>query len=194
MPESVSEMPPEVYLPAEIFGDIEDSVLGMYVDGLERTQVTIYDPKKEKLGYSKVVIGNHSDTGVRAAFDNTMRSFFGVKPLLFYHTHPGGIWWFSTHDVASFKGFQRQAYIYCVGSAKGIIAMMQTRENAEMPFRAVALYKKTLKLLEQNEFIEKDNEEMARLIENLGFGYYFWVPGWDVGRGDISGKLRFSRK
>ncbi len=185
LPTSASEMPPVVYLPHTLLGDIENSILRTHSDGLERAQMSFFDSKLKQLRYSKVFTGKPDDTGREHTYYNMFNSLFGQKPVLSWHTHPNGTWYFSTQDVASQKGFQRQGFISVVGSIKGIVAMMQTRETAKMPLNAYSLYERTIKNLRRQEFIKKDNEETARLIEDLGLGYYFWIPGWDIGARNI---------
>ena len=192
LPRSASEMPLTVNLPSILFGNIENSILQTNADGLERAQMSFFDSKAQQFKHSKVFTGRADSTGIEHTFFKMLDSLFGQKPLLSWHTHPNGTWYFSTQDVASAKGFQRQGYISIVGSIKGIVAMMQTHETAKMPLNARSIYDKTIKSLRQREFIEKDIKETARMIEELGFGYYFWFPGRDLVSGDISETIQLS--
>jgi|GEM_PF-1800355 len=193
LPRSVSEMPPTMNLPLGLFGDIEDSILQTNADGLERAQEVFFDILTQQFKCSKVFQGGPDSTGNEHTLYKMLNSYFGRKPLLSWHTHPKGIWYFSTWDVASAKALQRKGYIHVVGSERGVVAMMQTDKTAKMPLSSQIIYDETITRLRQCRFIDMNNVETARIMEELGYGYYYWFPNGGVQKGIFNKTIPLSK-
>lgn len=176
MPKSVLDMPQNLELTREIIGGLWESIQGTSEDGLERAQSIFWNGSKGVYSYSHIFKGNEHDTGDFHRYYLAGTSFFGRKPILLWHTHPEGVWYFSRQDISAFRAFQRQGYILAVGSEDGIALVAQTKQSAASSISSASVYNKARKFLTERKLIQKDAYEMSKIVDELGLKYYFYFP------------------
>lgn len=185
LPKSVEDMPDVLTLPCEAVGGLVDSIQATERDGIERAQSIFWSGGRQMYDYSRVFVGTDRRTGELHAHYLAAVTFFAKKPLLLWHTHPEGIWYFSRQDVSAFRAFHRQGHIMLVGSGDGICAITQTEKSAKTPLSSARVYDRTKKFLTEGKFIEKDAYEMSKIVGELGLKYYFYFP-----KGGITEKIK----
>lgn len=177
IPQIVQQMPHQVFLPPEVLGDLEGSILATASDSLERSQSIKWDVKRRLPIGEKVFVGDRDSVSTNPF----LNSFLRDKRIVTYHTHGFGILYPSNPDVAINVSLPRRSFINIIGSSRGISALMQTEKATRLPFSAIVKNIQTRLSLEKKGFdFGVSYEEMARILSDYGYAYYGWKPDTEM--------------
>lgn len=196
LPNSPENLPKRIYLPAESLGDFEMAILETSAKGTEYLQ-TIYW-SKNKFVKSRLYRGDHWDVG-DGGIVGLLREFFGVKPFISFHTHTTDnqermSYEPSSHDIAQFRAYPRDSFIDICGSGQGVMALLQTRVSAKLPFSSILEKRRVEQKLDELDFEILSQPKQARILKKLGYGYYVWTPTRKrIMRGDLNKGIQLRR-
>lgn len=187
LPVTPEDMPRGIFFPKTSFGDLGKAILQSCQDNIERSQYIAWDAK---VGYKKspIFAGNTGNTGFKEALYSLPRRYFGSKPVFTWHTHDANNWQPSVGDLARFKSDPRSAYIALIGSGVGVVALCQTQHAEKIPISSDWEYSKVLNNLKKTGFRQMEWRDMVKVINELGFAFYFWAPssGGRVEKGSLN--------
>lgn len=179
IPERIKDMPPEIFIPPQTLGDLEQSIILGMQDGRERSQLVGYANNKYPKGM--VIVGGKGDASYKDSIMRGFHAMFGRKSLIYYHTHAGEPYSlnrnFSEPDKAIMAGFPRLAFMFLLGWDKGVTALLQTKKSTKLPTYAFFEIWNTLRKMNKGEID----------FEDLGLEYYWWEnPSGLIKKGDLA--------
>ncbi len=169
-PSSPEEIPNKVCLPPEALGDFEQAILLEQTCRRERSQFVSWDPRQQRFKNGKLFEGDESEASLLCHLYLLGYSLTGFTPLVFFHTHVRDNWWFSTADIAVAVRKQSAGYIFMVGSSVMVSAIFRTEKSTMIS----SSFKSIEAKLAEGDYYDSGGR-MAKLLQQLGFGYYFWI-------------------
>ncbi|MCH7730502.1 hypothetical protein IID21_03125 [Patescibacteria group bacterium] len=194
-PKNPKELPLSFEIPSDALESLEDAIFMTKETGEERGQFVYF---VKNIGFVKPPIryGDRESVEISAFSLKFLNRL--VKPLIYYHTHPGPDITAlpSSDDVDLFSRFPRVGYIMLIATNEWITAMVQT-ENFEHAEHNLNETSRVLEIMGKIEHSDSPSTlpMMGALLERIGLGLYFQDSGKLRGyrKGDLSGNLRLNK-
>lgn len=205
IPTSPELMPEEIYLSSENLGSMETAIIETDADPKkrERLQDVWFQNGKHFTGPVCVGFKNFAPL-LGFGIDMAKSASLLIKPLLTYHTHSEGVYFFSDYDVGGAVANHHEGYVFALGAENGVVALRETKKSLkrglDVPIVSffVNVYKMTKieKYLEEKGFIHYMDrlDQVADFVEPLGFALYSWKPPeMFIEKGDMKEGIKLKR-
>lgn len=198
-------MPEEIYLSPENLGSMETAIIETDADPKKRERLQDVWFKNGKHFSGPVCVGFKNFAPLLGfGIDIAKSASLLIKPLLTYHTHSEGVYFFSDYDIGGAVANHHEGYIFAVGAENGVVALCETKKSLKRSFDIpivsffVNVYKMTKieKYLEEKGFTHYMDrlDQVAGFVDPLGFALYSWKPPeMFIEKGDMKNGIKLTR-